>query len=119
VVVVIEPIAVVTVIGPVPAPPGTLTTICVAFDDTIVPGTPLNKTAVGLAKFVPAIVTEVPGKPVNGVKFVMVGEPGALTTKMNSVLSEPFALETLILPLVVPAATVNDNLLDVGVPIIV
>src|SRR5947209_18375669 len=66
-----EPEAVVTVMGPVVAAGGTVTTSCVAVADTTVAATPLNCTvfcdAVVLNP-VPLMVTDVPTGPLCGVK---------------------------------------------------
>jgi hypothetical protein len=65
------PAGLVTVIGPVVAAPGTVTTIWVALAETMLAETPLNCTlswlAVGL-KPVPLMVTEAPEEPLPGVK---------------------------------------------------
>jgi acyl-CoA-binding protein len=64
----------VTRIGPVVAPAGTLTVICVA-ELTTKPGAGmlLKLTAVVPVKPVPVMTTLVPGRPLVGVKLVMVG----------------------------------------------
>src|SRR5437899_7360154 len=70
------PPLVVTVIGPAVAPPGTGAVRLVADAAVTVARTPLNFTSFLLAtgsKFVPVIVTVVPGGPLLGVKLVMVG----------------------------------------------
>jgi hypothetical protein len=73
-VLVAEPLDVVTVICPVAAPAGTVTMICVAVLEVIVPFTPPPKrTAVAPVRFVPVIVTDEPAEPLTGVKPVMVG----------------------------------------------
>lgn len=69
-----EPEGVVTVIGPVVALAGTVTTSCVAVADTTVAATPLNCTvsceAVALNP-VPLMVTEPPEAPLFGVNEIM------------------------------------------------
>src|SRR6266849_1147554 len=70
------PPLVVTVIGPVVAPPGTSAVRLVADVAVTVARTPLNFTSFLLAtgsKFVPVIVTAVPTVPLSGVKLVMDG----------------------------------------------
>ena len=67
------PSAVVTVIGPVVAPAGTVARICVVEFNVNVAFTPLNRTAVGAMKLVPSIVTCVPTGPVIGEKEEIVG----------------------------------------------
>ena len=70
------PPRVVTLIGPVVAPEGTMAVRLVAEAEVTVAVTPLNLTSFLLAtgsKFVPVIVTAVPGGPLLGVKLVMVG----------------------------------------------
>jgi hypothetical protein len=70
-----EPAGLVTAIGPVVAPVGTVTTMLVVVDDVIVAAVPLNVTVfcAGVAlKLVPVIVTAVPIGPDVGVKPEMV-----------------------------------------------
>ena len=67
------PSAVVTVIGPVDAPTGTLATICVVELTVKLAATPLKRTALGLIKLVPLIVTAVLVLPVPGENPEMVG----------------------------------------------
>ena len=70
------PPLVVTVIGPVVAPPGTSAVRLVADVAVTVARTPLNFTSFLLvtgSKFVPVIVTAVPIVPLSGVKLVMDG----------------------------------------------
>jgi hypothetical protein len=67
------PAEVVTLIGPVIAPAGTVAVIAVA-EFTVKPAlVPLNRTAVAPVKFVPLMVTLVPTGPLLGVKLVTVG----------------------------------------------
>jgi hypothetical protein len=66
-----DPLGLVTAMGPVVAPLGTLTTICVSLDEITVAVVPLNITAFWLAVAlnpVPEMVTEVPTGPLCGVK---------------------------------------------------
>ena len=67
------PPEVVTLIGPVVAPLGTLAVIDVAAVTVKVALTLLNRTAVAPLKLVPLIVTLVPTGPLVGVKLVIVG----------------------------------------------
>jgi hypothetical protein len=67
------PAAVVTLIGPVVAPAGTVAVIAVADATEKAALTPLNVTAVAPVKLVPLIDTEVPTGPNAGVKLVTVG----------------------------------------------
>jgi hypothetical protein len=64
----------VTVIGPVVAPAGTVVTICVAEDDRTEAATPLKVTMFSFGTVenaVPEIVTEVPIVPVVGLTAIM------------------------------------------------
>ena len=64
---------VVTVMGPVVAPAGTVVVIVPEASTVKVDGTPLNETAVAPMKVVPVIVTPVPTGPkvgVNGLKLI-------------------------------------------------
>jgi hypothetical protein len=79
VVVVNVPPGVVTEIGPVVAPVGTVAVIWVAeFTTTLVAVIPLNLTTVVPIKPEPEITTEVPTCPEVGVKDVIVGASGVL-----------------------------------------
>jgi hypothetical protein len=64
---------VVTVIGPVAAPTGTVVVMVVAFEEETIAVTPLNFTIGLLSKFVPAIVTVAPTAALVGLKLVIVG----------------------------------------------
>ena len=59
------------------------------------------------SKFVPVIVTGVPGDPTVGVNPVMVGRPGAPLDTVNEPLlvAEPAGEVTAIVPVVAPAGT--------------
>jgi hypothetical protein len=74
------PCDVVTTIGPVEAPLGTLTVILCPDAFTLKPGAfvPLNVTDVVPTKFVPWILTVVPAEPLLGSKLEMVGRPPAV-----------------------------------------
>src|SRR5439155_14275775 len=88
------PKAVVTVIGPVVAPVGTVAVICVpelTVNDAA--GLPLNLTLNGPGpKFVPVITTLVPNPPVPGAKLVMVGWPSSLLIVPTACASRKRAL---------------------------
>ena len=62
-----------TVIGPVVAPVGTVAMISVVELVVKLASTPLNRTFVGLIKFVPVMVTIVPDPPLPGENELMVG----------------------------------------------
>jgi hypothetical protein len=98
------PPAVVTLMVPVVAPPGTVAVICVAELTVNVAAVPLNFTAVAPVKAVPVIVTFVPTAPPVGEKLVMVG--GGMTVKELALVPVPPAVVTLIVPVVAPAGTV-------------
>src|SRR5207247_4858937 len=91
------PSAVVTLIGPVVEPVGTVAVIVVAEFTVKLALAPLNSTALALVKLVPLIVTLVPTGPLPGVKLEMVG--GLITVKLPALLS---AVGTLIGPVVEP-----------------
>ena len=71
------PPGVVTVIGPVVAPGGTVAVICDRFLTLYVAVVPLNVTAVAPVKFALEIVTVVPTPPLMGEKPMMVGAVSA------------------------------------------
>ena len=60
-----------------------------------------------VSKLVPVIVTVVPGAPIVGVKFVIVGAPEAADVTVNALLLviEPTGQLTPIGPVVAPAGT--------------
>ena len=96
--------AVVTLIGPVVEPVGTVAVIVVAEFTVKLALAPLNSTALAPVKLVPLIVTLVPTGPLAGVKLVTVG--GLMTVKLAALLAVPAEVVTLIGPLVAPAGTV-------------
>src|SRR5205823_7810643 len=98
------PPGVVTLIGPLVAPAGTVVVIAVAELTVKLALALLNSTAVAPLKLVPLIVTLVPTGPLPGVKLVIVG--GLITVKLAAVLAVPPGVVTLIGPLVAPAGTV-------------
>src|SRR5439155_16576584 len=74
------PPEVVTLIGPLVAPAGTVAVIAVAGLTVKLALVPLNRTALASVKLVPLIVTLVPTGPLAGVKLEMVG--GLITVKL-------------------------------------
>src|SRR5947207_1601382 len=98
------PPGVVTLIGPLVAPAGTVAVIAVAEPTVKLALTLLNSTAVAPLKLVPLIVTLVPTGPLLGVKLVIVG--GLMAVKLAALLAVPSEVVTLIGPLVAPAGTV-------------
>jgi hypothetical protein len=96
----------VTVIGPVEAPSGTLTTNCVVEAEATVACTPLKATVLAervALKFVPTMVTVAPAMPLPGVNEVIPG----VTVKLAVDVTEWLPTVTFTVPLVVPAATVT------------
>jgi hypothetical protein len=83
------PAEVVTLIGPVIAPAGTVAVIAVAEFTVKLALVPLNITAVAPVKFVPLIVTLVPTAPLLGVKLVTVGGLETVTVTGLDVHSMP------------------------------
>src|SRR2546426_5875627 len=98
------PAEVVTLIGPLEAPAGTVAVIAVAEFTVKLALVPLNSAAEAPVKSVPLIVTLVPTGPLAGVKLVTVG--GLMTVKLAALLAVPAEVVTLIGPLVAPAGTV-------------
>jgi hypothetical protein len=102
------PLGVVTEIGPVVAPEGTVALIRVAFCTVkVVAETPLKRTAVAPVKFVPLIWTEVPIGPLVGLNDVIVGAPVVVTVKFVELVAVPSGLVTAIGPVVAPDGTVD------------
>jgi hypothetical protein len=80
---------VVTVMGPVVAPAGTVVVIVPGGFSVNVAATPLNETVVAPVKFVPVIVTPVPAGPkvgANGLKLIP-----SMKAMMSSVAVGPIA----------------------------
>jgi hypothetical protein len=100
------PLGVVTEIGPVVAPEGTVALIRAAFCTVKVAETPLKRTAVAPVKFVPLTRTEVPTGPLVGLNDVIVGAPVVVTVKFVELVAVPSGLVTAIGPVVAPAGTV-------------
>jgi hypothetical protein len=101
------PLGVVTEIGPVVAPEGTVALMRVAFCTLkVFAETPLKRTAVAPVKFVPLIRTEVPTGPLVGLNDVIVGAPVAVTVKFVELVAVPLGVVTEIGPVVAPEGTV-------------
>jgi hypothetical protein len=98
------PPGVVTDMGPVLAPAGTVAVIWVSELTTKVPLTPLNATVIAPVNAVPVIITELPAPPLVGLKLVTVG--GGITVKLLELAAVPPGVITEMGPLVAPAGTV-------------
>ncbi len=97
------PSSVVTVMGPVVAPVGTVVVIVPEELTVKVAATPLNETAVAPVKVVPVIVTPVPTGLLAGAKEVMTG----VTVKRVVVVKGSLpSVVTVMGPVVAPAGTV-------------
>jgi hypothetical protein len=102
----------VTVIGPGPASTGTVAARLVADAEVTAANAGLNSTSLSSGfgwKFVPVIVTVVPGPPPDGVKPVIVGaieDKLPETVKEPLLVAEPAGAVTEIGPVVAPAGTV-------------
>lgn len=99
--VVTDPAAVVTVMGPVVAVPGTTATIFVAVSLVILAAVPLNWTDCALIKPFPVMVTLVPTGPFVGTKLVTVG----VTVKFVALVAVPPAVTTITGPVDAPPGT--------------
>ena len=97
------PPAVVTLIGPVVTPAGTIARIAVAEVTVKLALTELKVTEVAPVKFVPPMITLVPTGPLVGAKLVIVG--GSTTVNALLLVAVPPAVVTLIGPVVTPAGT--------------
>jgi len=99
------PPGVVTVIGPLVAPAGTVAVICepLTLKAAFVP---LNLTAVVPEKFVPLIVTVVPTPPMAGEMLVIVGAATVVTVKGVELVAVPPGVVTAIGPEVAPMGTI-------------
>jgi hypothetical protein len=114
------PPGVVTEIGPVLAPFGTMAVIVCESTTVKAAVLPPNITLVAPVKFVPVIVTCVPTGPLGGVKLVIVG--AGITVKLVPLVAKPPGVVTVIGPEVAPIGTVAVifmpvNLNDVLVPL--
>ena len=99
------PFGVVTVMGPLVAPEGTVVVICVSDVTVNVAAVPLNATAVAPVKLLPVIVTAVPGAPLDGVNDVIAGPVAAApppaasnTTTVSAATATRSALTALATP---------------------
>ncbi|HVS31709.1 MAG TPA: hypothetical protein VMS98_09660 [Thermoanaerobaculia bacterium] len=97
------PAGVVTVIGPVVAPAGTVVEICVSLLTRNVAVTPLNFTDVVPLKLLPLILTDAPGAAAAGKNPLIVGGPEMVKTGPVAV---PAGVVTVTGPVVAPAGTV-------------
>jgi hypothetical protein len=100
------PPGVVTVIGPVVAPAGT---VAVIRDGPLTLKSalaPLNRTAVAPLKFVPLTVTDVPALPLVGEKLVIVGAGLEMTVKLVALVAVPPGVVTAIGPDAAPSGTI-------------
>src|SRR5262245_12365698 len=82
---VVVPPGLVTEIGPLVAPLGTVVVICVSPETLNVAAVPLKLTLVAPVKPVPVMVTAVPASPDVGEKLVIVG--GAVPVRVNDQVS--------------------------------
>ena len=96
------PCEVVTVIGPVVAPLGTVEVSVFDPSELKLAVTPLKATASTLLRLSPVIVTSVPLPPVEGLKEVIMGEP---TTKLDALVATETELVTVMGPLMGFAGT--------------
>jgi len=100
------PLGLVTAIGPVKAPEGTMAVIWVDEFTVKVADVFLNLTSLTLMKFVPVMLTEVATGPLVGENEVIVGAPGAVTEKFAELRAVPFNVVTEIFPDVASGGTV-------------
>src|SRR5438552_2339697 len=98
------PPGVVTLIGPLVAPAGTVVVIAVAEFTATVALVPLNSSAEAPVKLVALLVALVPCRPLCGVELVIGGV--LMTVKLAALLAVPSEVVTLIGPLETPAGTV-------------
>ena len=111
----------VTVIFPVVALEGTRQIMVVVVLEVTPAIRPLNLTALLLGfvlKFVPVMVTKLPGAPDVGVKLVMVGELAEPTVKLVALVTVVQFDVTEIVPSVVPVGTVTVKLVEVAAVIV-
>jgi hypothetical protein len=98
------PPGVVTEIGPVFAPLGTVAVSAVVETMVNLALEPLNLTAVVPPRFVPVIVTDDPALPLGGEKSVIAG--AGITVKLVTLVAMPPGAVTAIGPVVAPKGTV-------------
>lgn len=111
---VLEPTA--TVMTPLVAPEGMVTTNCVDVADETEADIPLNFTVFDDAvvlKLVPVIVTVDPSVPVAGLKLAIVGT-GSVTVKPEGDVAVFAPTATVMVPLVAPEGTVTVNCVEVA-----
>jgi hypothetical protein len=109
------PPGVVTLMGPVVAPAGTVAVICV-FESTVKAAfVLLNVTADAPKKLVPVMSTAEPSGPLVGLKEVIVGTGEAVTSKLAALVAVPSAFVTEIGPSVAPAGTVAEILCGLSI----
>jgi hypothetical protein len=116
------PFGVVTAIGPLVAPLGTVKVSCVSELTVKAVGAPLSVTAVAPVKFAPVTMTDVPTVPLVGENDEITGD-GGVTMKADDDVAVPPGVVTAIGPLVAPLGTVammrvSDETVnaDAGVP---
>lgn len=101
------PPGVIIEMGPVVAPVGTVTVICVAeFTVKVVALIPLNLTAVAPVKPVPVITTGEPNAPDEGVNDEIVG--GGIKVKLEELVAVPPGVVTEMVPVLAPTGTVAE-----------
>ena len=99
------PAGLLTLIGPVVAPAGTVAVICVSeLAVNVVAAVPLNATAVVPVNPLPVMVTTVSVRPIVGVKEGIAG--ATITMKLAALNAVPAGLVTLMGPVLAPAGTV-------------
>jgi hypothetical protein len=103
------PDGVVTLMNPVVVP---LATVAVIWDELttvkLVASVRLNTTSLAPVRFVPLIVTNVPGAPLVGENELIVGLPAAATMKSVALVAVPPGVVTWMGPVCVPLATVAE-----------
>ena len=103
----VVPAVLVTAIGPLVAPPGTLTLSWVSeVAQNVVAAVPLMLTPVVPVKFVPVSVTVQPADPLAGEKLLIVGAPAEVAAKLLLLQAVPSAVFMLIQPVSAPPGTV-------------
>jgi hypothetical protein len=117
------PPSVVTAIGPLAAPAGTVNESCVSKATEKETAVPFSVTPVAQVKPIPVTVTDVPTVPLAGENDEMVGGGGGATVKFEVEVAVPPGVVTAIGPVPAPLGTVavicvaDDTLnADAGVP---
>jgi hypothetical protein len=100
------PTEVLTLIGPVVAPLGTVAVIWASERSVKLALVPLNLTAVAPVKFAPVMATLVPTGPDIGVNPEIDGPVDVVTVKFDTLDPVPPAVTTVIGPLIAPPGTV-------------